>query len=69
MTRKKQKLVNRKGRPITLYLRQEQAQELEAVSRTRHVAKSELIRLGLDRLLDDLRGGQMSLPLGVESLR
>ena len=69
MTRKKPKLVNRKGRPITLYLRAEQAQELEAVSRNRHVPKSELIRLGLDRLLDDLRGGQMNLPLGVENLR
>ena len=69
MARGKQKPVNRRGRPITLYLRPEQAVELEAVSRRRHVAKSELIRLGLDRLLDDLRGGQLNLPLGVETLR
>lgn len=69
MTHKKPKLVNRKGRPITLYLRPEQARELDTVSRTRHVPKSEIIRLGLDRLLDDLRGGQMNLPLGVENLR
>lgn len=57
--------MQRKGRPITLYLRQEQAVELEAVSRTRHVAKAEVIRLALDRLLEDIRGGQMNLPLGV----
>ena len=60
--------MQRSGRPITLYLRQEQALELDTVSRNRHVAKSELIRLALDRLFDDLRGGQLNLPLGVEHL-
>jgi len=65
LIRRKTRPVQRKGRPITLYLRQEQAVELEAVSRTRHVAKAEVIRLALDRLLEDIRGGQMNLPLGV----
>jgi len=66
VARGKAKPVQRKGRPITLYLRQEQAIELDALSRSRHVAKAEVIRLALDRLLEEIRDGQMKLPLGVE---
>ncbi len=67
MARKK-KAVQRRGRPVTFYLRQDQAGELDVVSKQRRVAKAELIRLAVDRLLQDIRGGQMTLPLGVGEL-
>ena len=60
--------VRRKGRPFTLYLSPELAHELDALSRSRRVAKADLIRVALDRLLLDLRGGQLRLPLGTEGL-
>jgi Arc/MetJ-type ribon-helix-helix transcriptional regulator len=68
MARKKLRTVQRRGRPLTLYLRQEQAVELDTVSRNRRVSKSELVRFALDRLLMDLRDGQMIMPLGLENL-
>lgn len=52
---------------MTLYLRQEQALELDLLSRNRHVAKAEVIRFALDRLLEEMRGGQLNLPLGVDA--
>lgn len=64
----KPKLVQRKGRPFTLYLSPEQARELDATARARRVAKAELMRVALDRLLLDMRNGQLSLPLGLEGL-
>jgi len=68
MPRKKLRTVQRRGKPLTLYLRQEQALELDTVSRNRRVTKSELVRVALDRLLMDLRDGQMTMPLGLENL-
>ena len=64
----KPKLVQRKGRPFTLYLSPEQARELDATARSHRVAKAELMRVALDRLLLDIRNGQLSLPLGLEGL-
>jgi len=60
--------VRRKGRPFTLYLSPELARELDALSQSRRVAKADLVRVALDRLLLDLRGGQLRLPLGMEGL-
>ncbi len=65
MTRKKKKL-QRRGKPFTVYFREAQASELDTLSRTRHVPKSELVRLALERFFDDIKGGQLDLPLGVE---
>jgi len=62
------KPVRRKGRPFTLYLSPDLARELEALSRSRRVAKAEVVRVALDRLLLDLRNGQLTLPLGMEGL-
>lgn len=67
-TANKPRLVRRKGRPFTLYLSPELAQQLEMLSRTRRVTKAELVRVALDRLLLDMRNGQLSLPLGMEGL-
>jgi len=68
LAQKKAKSVQRRGRPFTLYLHQDQARELDLVARSRRVAKAELIRLALDRLMEQIRGGQLNLPLGVENL-
>jgi hypothetical protein len=68
MGRRKPKPVRRRGRPFTLYLSPQLAQELEWLSHTRRVAKAEVVRVALDRLLLDLRNGQLTLPLGVEGL-
>jgi hypothetical protein len=56
----------RMGKPFTLYLSPRQASELETVSKSRHVPKSELVRLAFDRFLEDLRGGQLELPIGID---
>lgn len=55
----------RKGSPFMLYLHLEQAQRLEKVSRKRHVPKSELIRVAIDRFLADLEQNSASDSLGV----
>ena len=54
----------RSGRPLTIYFSTEQCDQLEAIAKQRHVAKSTLIRFALDRLVEQLRGGQLELPLG-----
>ena len=59
----------RRGVPFTLYLSRKQAEDLDLVSRTRHVPKAELMRLALDRFLADLEGGQLDLPLGIEEAK
>ena len=51
-----------------VYLSADQARELEALSHTRHVTKAELVRCALGRLFDDIKGGQLELPLGVEGV-
>jgi hypothetical protein len=63
--RKKRKRVRRRGKAFTLYLPEKQARELSEVSRSRHVAKAEVVRVAVDRLMSDLQGGQLELPLGL----
>ena len=41
----------RRGLPFTFYLRRAQAERLNLVSRNRHVPKSELVRMAIDRFL------------------
>ncbi len=50
-----------------LYLRPGQLKRLNAVSRIRHVAKSELIRIAIDRLLTELRKNLPIEPIGLDS--
>jgi len=61
----KKKVVHRKGTPFTLYLPSEQAQQLEAMSRQRSVAKAALVRYAVDQFLTQLNNGQLELPLGI----
>ncbi len=62
----KNKTGRRKGMPFTLYLRPVQAHRLRHLSRSRHVAKSELVRMAIDRFLADVEknGSTESLGLG-----
>ena len=57
--------MRRKGKPFMLYLPEKQARELSEISRSRHIAKAEVIRIAVERLMSDLRGGQLELPLGL----
>ena len=55
----------RKGVPFTMYFSSEQAEALAAISRSRRVSKSTVIRFAVERLLEQLKDGQLNLPFGV----
>ena len=55
----------RKGVPFTMYFTDEQAQELAVISRERRVSKSVIVRFALERLLEQLKSGQLKLPFGM----
>jgi len=55
----------RSGVPYTLYLSEEMAATLNAISSQRKVDKSDLVRTAIQRLLDDIANGQLNLPLGI----
>jgi predicted DNA-binding protein len=56
---------NRSGVPITFYLDETLNQRLNTTSKERHVGKSSIIRLAVERLLTQLESGQLELPLGI----
>ena len=56
---------NRSGVPITVYLDETLNQRLNTTSKERHVGKSSIIRLAVERLLTQLENGQLELPLGI----
>jgi hypothetical protein len=55
----------RNGKPLVVYFSEDQAARLDSVSQERRVAKADLVRLAVDRLLNQLGSGQLDLPLGV----
>jgi len=55
----------RRGVPFTVYFSEELNARLEAAARERKVGKSVIVREAVDRLLRDLEGGQLDLPLGL----
>lgn len=55
----------RKGVPFTIYFSAEQAQALAAISRERRVSKSTILRFALERLLDQLKTGELKFPFGM----
>jgi hypothetical protein len=63
--RKKKEGPKRSGIPLTVYFTEDQANRLDRVSGERHVAKATLVRFAVDRLMADLRNGQLELPLGL----
>lgn len=56
---------NRSGVPITVYLDKSLNNRLNATSKERHVGKSSIIRLAVERLLTQLESEQLELPLGI----
>ncbi len=69
-TRKARKLVpippvKRTGKPFTVYLADDLSSALAAVSKKRMVHKSVIVRVAVERLLNDLEAGQLQLPLGM----
>jgi hypothetical protein len=55
----------RKGVPFTMYFSVEQAEQLAAISRDRRVSKSTVVRFAVERLIEQLKSGQLKLPFGV----
>ena len=58
-------LRSRKGIPFTVYFSEELSAHLKAVAEERKIARSVLVREGVERLLRDLESGQLDLPLGL----
>ena len=56
----------RRGEPLMVYFTREQATQLSAISRKRHVSKTVLVRFAVDQLFKELSNGQLELPLGLE---
>jgi hypothetical protein len=59
------KPLGRQGTPFTFYLEQGLATRLKKTAVDRKVPKSVLVRVALDRLLQQLDSGQLDLPLGL----
>lgn len=69
-TRKRSKVravttVKRRGKPLTVYLKDDLSQALTTTCEKRKVHKSDIVRVAVERLLNDLEGGQLELPLGI----
>jgi predicted DNA-binding protein len=48
-----------------VYLSDELSQALSAASEERRVGKSTIVRIAVERLLEQLENGQLKLPLGI----
>lgn len=57
--------VKRTGKPLTVYLADDLSRALTAASKKRMVHKSVIVRVAVERLLNDLETGQLELPLGI----
>jgi hypothetical protein len=55
----------RSGKPLTIYLNDGLSVSLAATCEKRKVNKSDLVRVAVERLLNDLESGQLDLPLGI----
>jgi predicted DNA-binding protein len=51
---------------FNLNLPQEELDRLKNLSAERHVPMGNIVRFALDRLFDQLQGGQLNLPLGLD---
>jgi hypothetical protein len=58
-------VAKRSGKPFTVYLADDLSRALSAVSDKRKVDKSVIVRVAIERLLNDLETGQLELPLGI----
>ena len=55
----------RTGKPLVVYFPRQQALELRSISEKRRVAMAHIVRFAVDRLLSDLKDGQLELPFGL----
>jgi hypothetical protein len=55
----------RKGVPFTLYFTAEQTKALAEICRERRVSKATVVRFAVERLFEQIRTGQLDLPLGL----
>jgi predicted DNA-binding protein len=58
--------VKRNGKPYTVYLSDDLSRALSEASEKRKVDKSAIVRIAIERLLNDLENGQLQLPLGIQ---
>jgi hypothetical protein len=57
--------VKRNGKPLTVYLNDDLSRALATTCEKRKVRKSDIVRVAVERLLNDLESGQLELPLGI----
>ena len=57
--------VKRNGKPLTVYLDDNLSHALAMTCEKRKVHKSDIVRVAVERLLNDLESGQLELPLGI----
>ncbi len=55
----------RRGKPLTIYFTDEQANGLRSLAQERHISKTALVKFAVDEMLRGLQSGQLELPLGV----
>ena len=56
---------HRRGVPLTVYLSDELSEALSTTATTRRVDKATIVRVALERFLQQLANGQLDLPLGL----
>jgi hypothetical protein len=57
--------VKRNGKPLTVYFNDDLSLALAVACEKRKVDKSVVVRVAVERLLNDLEAGQLTLPLGI----
>jgi hypothetical protein len=57
----------RSGIPLTVYLAEPQAAQLNELCKIRRVTKATIIRFAVEQLIVQLNDGQLELPLGLVS--
>jgi hypothetical protein len=57
--------VKRRGKPLTVYLNDDLSLALATTCEKRKVHKSDIVRVAVERLLNELESGQLELPLGI----
>ena len=67
-TKPDKRKAQRSGVPLMVYFQAEQATQLKDLSERRRIPKANIVRFAVERLLEDVKGGQMDLPLGLSDV-
>jgi hypothetical protein len=57
----------RKGVPLLVRLRDDQATRLDELCKSRKVTKTALVQFAMDRIFVEIDHGQLELPLGLDA--